>query len=209
MAGRRGRSVMSGRSIRRLSAVATVGSAGHNWFERWAGVGVFLEPWLGRRATNILWAVQPAWALWRAFAGRDRDEPWLAFNAGTAVAAASTHFVDWPWSRRFGFLPWLEEVEGLPPRLVPAYNTVLWVWLLSGAGSIITETRRENIKYAAAGLAMFPILLASARHHFAWAREQARREQAETGASRRWNPALLDASPSARVRSTQQQPEAQ
>ena len=29
------------------------------------------------------------------------------------------HFVDWPWSLRFGVVPWLDEAEGLPPRQLP------------------------------------------------------------------------------------------
>ena len=61
------------------------------------------------------------------------------------------------------------------PSLLPAYNTILWVWLIGGIGSMLSETRREHLKYVAAGLATGPLLLASARHHFEWAREQARR----------------------------------
>jgi hypothetical protein len=161
------------RSKRPLNALAALGTAGHNGFERWAGIGVFLEPWLGRRATNILWSVSlPIWC-WRALAGRRHDEPALTFAAGSAIAGAVVHYVDWPWSLRFGILPWLEEAEGFRPSLLPAYNTILWLWFIGGVGSILSETRREHLKYAAAGLATGPLLLASARHHFEWAREQA------------------------------------
>jgi hypothetical protein len=156
-----------------LSALAALGTAAHNGFERWAGIGVFLEPWLGRRATNVLWSVSlPAW-FWRALAGGRRDEPMLAFNVGTSIAGAVVHYVDWPWTRRFGVLPWLDEAEGFRPSLVPAYNTILWLWFIGGVGSALRETRRENLKYLAAGLATGPLLLASARHHFRWARAQA------------------------------------
>jgi hypothetical protein len=161
------------RPRRPFNALAALGTAAHNGFERWAGVGVFLEPWLGRRRTNVLWsALLPFW-FWRAVAGGRREEPMLAFNAGAAVAGALVHFMGWPWSLRFGFLPWLDEAEGFRPSLLPAYNVLLWVWLTGGAGSVVSETRRENLKYAAAGMATAPLLLASARHHFEWAREQA------------------------------------
>ena len=45
--------------------------------------------------------------------------------------------------------------------------------MVGGLGSVSTETRREHLKYAAAGIATGPLLLISARHHFVWARERA------------------------------------
>jgi hypothetical protein len=164
------------RGAQPLNAIATLGTAAHNGFERWAGVGVVLEPWLGRRATNVLWSVVLPFGFVRAFAGSERDEPLLAFNAGIAIAGMGVHFVNWPWSRRWGVLPWLDEAEGLTPAQMPTYNAILWAWGLAGAGSVLLETRREHVKYALAGVATAPLLLASARHHFAWAREQARRD---------------------------------
>jgi hypothetical protein len=134
---------------------------------------VFLEPWIGRRRTNILWsALLPVW-FWRALAGGRREEPLLAFGAGSAVAGAVIHYVEWPWSLRFGFLPRLDEAEGFRPSLLPAYNTILRLWFVGGIGALLIETRREDLKYGAAGLATGPLLLISARHHFAWARQQA------------------------------------
>ena len=161
------------RSKRPFNALAALGAAGHNGFERWAGIGVFLEPWVGRRATNVLWSTLLPWWFSRALAGRRRDEPMLAFGAGTAIAGALVHYVDWPWSLRFGVVPWLEEAEGFRPSLLPAYNTILLLWLIGGVASVLGETGREDFKYAAGGLATGPLLLASARHHFEWAREQA------------------------------------
>jgi hypothetical protein len=165
----------AGRSKRPFNTLAALGAAGHNGFERWAGIGVFLEPWLGRRGTNVLWSTSlPVW-FWQALAGRRRDEPMLAFNAGVAIAGAAVHYVEWPWSLRFGVVPWLKEAEGFRPSLLPAYNLILLLWFIGGAGSVIAETRRENLKFAAAGIATGPLLLVSARHHFVWAREQAER----------------------------------
>jgi hypothetical protein len=175
----------SRRRTRPLNALAAIGTAAHHGFERWAGVGVFLEPWLGRRKTNVLWsALMPFW-FFSALAGRERDEPLLAFNAGVAVAGALVHFGDWPWSLRFGVIPWLDEAEGLPPPQLAAYNTILWAWMLGGVGSIVAETRPAHLKFAAAGVATAPLLLMSARHHFRWAREQAKRDPGS------WSPYLL------------------
>lgn len=167
-----------------LNALATLGSAAHHGFERWAGVGVFLEPWLGRRNTNRLWTVLLPYGLLGAIRGRERDEPTLAFNAGIATAGALVHFSEWPWSLRLGFIPWLDEAEGLAPQQMPAYNLILLTWLLSGAASAVHETRPGHRRYALAGLATAPLLAASARHHFAWAAEQARRDPS------RWSTSL-------------------
>jgi hypothetical protein len=194
-AGRLGRlQVRPGRSTKPFNALAALGSAAHNGFERRAGIGVFLEPWLGRRATNLLWSVTLPFWLFRALAGRGRDEPMLAFNAGVAIAGSVVHFAGWPWSRRLGIFPWLDEAEGLPPEQLNAYNTILWGWLLGGLGSVVVETKREHLKFAAAGVATAPLLRASARHHFEWAREQAVRDPQS------WSPWLLKESPSASVR---------
>jgi hypothetical protein len=187
---------MANRLSKPLNALATLGAAGHNGFERWAGVGVFLEPWIGRRASNALWGLTLPVGFARALHGTERDEPLLAFNAGIAIAGMLVHFVDWPWSRRWGFLPWLDEAEGLTSAQLPFYNTILWVWLTAGVGSVLLETRREHLKYTLAGAATAPLLLESARHHFAWAKRQARRDPA------RWSAALLDGDPLVDVSTT-------
>jgi hypothetical protein len=172
-----------------LNALATLGAAAHNGFERRAGVGVFLEPWIGRRASNVLWSVTLPVGFLRALIGDERDGPLLAFNAGIAIAGMGVHFADWPWSVRFGFLPWLDEAEGLTPEQMPYYNTLLWAWLAGGLGSLLCETRREHLKYAIAGIGSAPLLLSSARHHFAWAKRQARLDP------ERWSAALLAEAP--------------
>jgi hypothetical protein len=184
----------SSRGRRPFNALAALGTAGHNGFERWAGIGVFLEPWIGRRATNILWSTTLPWWFWRALVGTRREEPMLAFNAGIAIAGALVHYADWPWSLRFGLVPWLDEAEGFRPGLLPVYNVILCLWLIGGVGSVASETRGEDLKYAAAGLATAPLLLASARHHFKWARLQAER------GNPRFSVDLLRETPTARVR---------
>lgn len=177
---------MAGRTFKPFNALATLGAAGHNGFERWAGVGVFLEPWIGRRASNWLWGVTLPVGFARAVAGSERDGPLLAFNAGIAIAGMGVHFADWPWSLRWRAVPWLDEAEGLTPQQMPYYNALLWAWLIGGVGSVLLETSREHSRYAIAGMATAPLLLESARHHFAWAKVQARLDPEG------WSPALLD-----------------
>ena len=80
----------------------------------------------------------------------------------------------------------LDEAEGLREDQLPAYNAVLWAWGIASALSLLTETQRGSRRFALAGLLNFPILLASAQHHFRWAREQAKREP------ERWSAALLE-----------------
>lgn len=115
--------------------------------------------------------------------------PLGAFNAGVSIASVVVHFVDWPWSRRLGIFPWLDEAEGMGQNLLPPYNTVLWLWGIGGVGAVLTETRRADLRFVAAGLLTGPLLLASARHHFVWAREQANHTSGEDG---QWSPAFLD-----------------
>jgi hypothetical protein len=61
---------------------------------------------------------------------------------------------------------------------------VLHGWILAGALALVAETPPGARPWALAGLALGEPLRRSARHHFRWAREQARRDPA------RWSPAL-------------------
>jgi hypothetical protein len=171
---------------RPLSLLAALGTAAHHGFELRAGIGLVFEPFLGRRRTKAMWLVALPFWMWRALRPAPRDEPLLALNAGVAIAGSAVHFVEWPWSLRWGVVPWLDEAEGLPPSKLPAYNTILWLWMVGGVGSALLETRRADRKWVAAGVATAPALLASARHHFRWAREQAQQDPAS------WSPRLLD-----------------
>jgi hypothetical protein len=80
----------------------------------------------------------------------------------------------------------LDEAEGLGEDQLPAYNSVLWFWLVCSALSLPAANRPGARRFAVAGLLNFPILLASAKHHFRWAREQAELEP------ERWSPALRE-----------------
>ena len=63
---------------------------------------------------------------------------------------------------------------------------MLWFWIVCSVVSLPAANRPGSRRFAIAGLLDFPILLASAQHHFRWAREQAEREP------ERWSPALRE-----------------
>ena len=170
---------------RPFAALSTLGLAAHNGFETRAGVGLVFEPELGRRGAYALWSGLIPLGLLAAARGGKWDERLSAFNAGIGVAGVAVHFKAWPWSLHGG-VPMLDEAEGLTEAQLPAYNAVLWAWGIAGALSLLRETAPGSRRYALAGISTFPVLLASAGHHFRWAREQAKRDP---GA---WSPALLD-----------------
>jgi hypothetical protein len=172
--------------LRRLFAAGSaLGLFAHNAFETRAGVGLVFEPFIGRRGAVALWSAY--FPLMLAAAGRDDEvaRRLTAFSAGIGVAGVAVHFAAWPWSLHGG-LPMLDEAEGLSEEQLPAYNSVLWFWLACSALSLPAANRPGARRFAVAGLLNFPILLASAKHHFRWAREQAELEP------ERWSPALRE-----------------
>jgi hypothetical protein len=170
---------------RPFAAGSTLGLLAHNAFETRAGVGLVFEPQLGRRGALALWSALIPLGLLAAAREGGGAERLSAFNAGIGAAGVAVHFRAWPWSLHGG-LPMLDEAEGLREDQLPAYNAVLWAWGVASALSLLTETRRGSGRFALAGLLNFPILLASARHHFRWARQQARLDP------ERWSAALLE-----------------
>jgi hypothetical protein len=170
---------------RPFAALSTLGLFAHNAFETRAGVGLVFEPQLGRRGATALWSALIPLGLLAAARGGRGAERLSAFNAGIGLTGVAVHFKAWPWSLHRG-LPMLDEAEGLRDDQLPAYNAVLWAWGVASLLSLLRETRPGSRVFALAGLANFPVLLASADHHFRWAREQARREP------ERWSAALLE-----------------
>lgn len=173
--------------LRRLFATgSTLGLLAHNAFETRAGVGLVFEPFLGRRGAYALWGGYFPLMLAAGLREGETARRLSAFNAGIGVAGVAVHFKAWPWSLHGG-LPMLDKAEGLREDQLPAYNAVLWFWFISSALSLRDANRSAGRRrFAGAGLLNFPILLASARHHFSWAREQAQREP------ERWSPALRE-----------------
>ena len=127
--------------VRKLLAVGSaLGLLGHNAFETRAGVGLVFEPFLGRRGAYALWGAY--FPLMLAAATRDDEvsRRLSAFGAGIGVAGVAVHFKAWPWSLHNG-LPMLDEAEGLSEDQLPAYNAVLWFWLLCSALSLPAANR--------------------------------------------------------------------
>lgn len=168
-----------------LAAGSALGLLAHNAFETRAGVGLVFEPFLGRRGALALWSAYFPLMLGAALVKGENARRLSAFSAGIGVAGVAVHFKAWPWSLHGG-LPMLDEAEGLSEAQLPAYNAVLWFWLLCSALSLPAANRPGARRFAAFGLLNFPILLASAKHHFEWAREQAELEP------ERWSPALRE-----------------
>ncbi len=168
-----------------LAAGSALGLLAHNAFETRAGVGLVFEPFLGRRGAVALWSAYFPAMLVAAGGDGENARRLSAFGAGIGVAGVAVHFKAWPWSLHGG-LPMLDEAEGLSEDQLPAYNAVLWFWLLCSALGLPAANRRGTRRFALFGLLNFPVLLASARHHFGWAREQARLEP------ERWSPALRE-----------------
>jgi hypothetical protein len=171
---------------RPLAFGSALGLLAHHSYETRAGVGLVFEPQLGRRGAIALWgALFPLMFLSAARRGR-LNERLSAINAGIGVAGVAVHFAAWPWSLHGG-VPMLDEAEGLTDEQLPAYNAVLWFWLASSVLSLAREAGPGSRRLGLiAGAINFPLLLASARHHFSWAREQARLEP------NRWSAALRE-----------------
>ncbi|HEY1988685.1 MAG TPA: hypothetical protein VGG43_04420 [Acidimicrobiales bacterium] len=156
------------RVSRPLSLVAVAGTAAHHSFELGNGVGLVWQPELGLGGAGALWVVQLGLWSWMAARGGKRWDPVLAMLAGSGMAGVVVHFTLWPWKRnRFG-IPVLTEAEGLPASRLPAYNTILGVWGLASALSVL-ELSPSRRRWALFGLAALPVLRLSARHHFKWA----------------------------------------
>ncbi len=172
--------------LRRLFAIGSaIGLLAHNAFETRAGVGLVFEPFIGRRGAYAMWAAYFPTMLIAAVREGENARRLSAFSAGIGVAGVAVHFKAWPWSLHGG-LPMLDEAEGLSEAQLPAYNAVLWFWLLCSALSLPTANRPGARRFALFGLLNFPVLLASAKHHFEWAREQAEQNPAH------WSPALRE-----------------
>jgi hypothetical protein len=168
-----------------LAAGSALGLLAHNAFETRAGVGLVFEPFIGRRGAYALWGGYFPLMLAAALREGEMARRLTAFSAGIGVAGVAVHFKAWPWSLHGG-VPMLDEAEGLGEDQLPAYNAVLWFWLVCSALSLPAANRPGSRRFAALGLLNFPVLLASAQHHFRWAREQAEREP------ERWSTALRE-----------------
>jgi hypothetical protein len=158
---------------RPFHVLATAGTAAHHGFELASGVGLVFQPQLGLPGALALWATALPGLATASARGSSRWDPPLAFANGAGLAGAAVHFTLWPWAVRAG-VPMLTEAEGLSPAQLPAYNAVLWAWALAAVAALVTETPPRARRWFALGMLSGVPLRLSARHHFSWAREQAR-----------------------------------
>jgi hypothetical protein len=164
--------------VRPLTFAAAAGTAAHHGFELASGVGLVFQPELGLPAGVAVWSAQLLG--WAALAGQrgHRADAALAALDGASIVGVAVHFLLWPWSAGRLRLPVLSEAEGLSPRLLPAYNTILWAWAAAAAGSLVWEIPRGSRRWALVGLGALPGFTASARCHFRWIKEKAAVEPA-------------------------------
>lgn len=164
--------------IRRpFHAMTAAGAMAHHIFELAAGVGLVLQPELGLQGAAAFWGLVFSTWLGASSRGSSRWDRVLGLGAGLSLMGAGIHFSIWPWRRLHG-VPILTEAEGLEPRLMPAYNAVLYFWALAAVGALIRETPRGSRRPALAALVALPVAQASARYHFKWVREQSRKNPA-------------------------------
>jgi hypothetical protein len=172
---------------RPFTAVVTLATAAHHGYELWAGVGLVFQPFLTLPGSVALWATSLPALLFGAARGGRRWNGVLANAVGAGMAGAVVHYSLWPWEVRRG-LPALTEAEGLSPAQLPAYNLILWTWVAASTLAVAREIPAGTRRWFVLGLLNFVPLRLSARHHFAWAHEQARTNPAW------WNRGLQGAS---------------
>jgi hypothetical protein len=149
-------------------------TAVHHGFELFSGVGLVLQPELGLGFAGAFWGTGiPAWI---RLAAKGEDTGWaplLAVWSGASLGGVLVHFSLWPWQYNKLGIPVLTEAEALPSSSLPAYNSLLHVWAVASAISIIREVRPGVRRWALVGLATMPLLRRSAQHHFSWLNEEA------------------------------------
>ena len=158
---------------RPLTALTALGAAAHHTYELGSGVGLVWQPQMGLPGSLAFWSVNLPALAWAAARAPERFDKPLAFAAGTGLGGMAVHFTLWPWEVRGG-VPVLTEAEGLSTAQLPAYNAILWAWAVACALAFARETPKGARRWFAVGLLNGIPLRMSAKHHFAWASEQAR-----------------------------------
>lgn len=159
------------RAHRPLHAAAGAFTALHQAVELAFGTGV-----IGQSAVGLGPAVAASAVLdggWIYLAGRRRSGPALAFLAGLGIGVPAVHFRLWPW--RLRPVPVLTEAEGLPRRLMPVYNAILYGWALAAGLALVRETPRRERFLAVPGLLSVFAAGRAVQRHFDWMAAEAKR----------------------------------
>ncbi|MHB1987646.1 MAG: hypothetical protein ACYCSF_06645 [Acidimicrobiales bacterium] len=161
------------RPSRPFGLATAAGAAAHHVYELANGIGLVWQPELGLGRAAVFWTASlAAWSV-LAVRGPRHADPVLTALAGASLAGVAAHFVLWPSERVLGGLRVLTEAEGLSPRQMPAYNTILWGWAIAAFGAVVLETPRGSRRWAlGATAACLPLFALSAAHHFGWLKEQ-------------------------------------
>ena len=174
---------------RPFAAGSALGALAHHSFETRAGVGLVFEPELGRRGAIALWgALFPRCSL-SAARRRAPERAALGGQRGDRRRRRRRPL------RRLALVAARRRADarrsrgpdrGAAPRL--QRRALVLARDAASSASPARPARGSRRLGLIAGAINFPILLASARHHFRWAREQAELEP------ERWSPALREVS---------------
>jgi len=161
-----------GQRFRPATLARLAGMVAHHGFELGHGVGLVFQPELGLGGAAALWSAAAgvdaglASRRWRG-GGRLR-----AAGAGMSLAGAAVHYIVWPWELRKG-VPRLLSAEGLPADRLGWYGAILLGWAGASALALAVDSAPGERRWALLGVLAAPMLVKSARHHFAWVREAA------------------------------------
>jgi hypothetical protein len=156
---------------RPLHAAAGAFTALHQAVELAFGTGV-----IGQSAVGLGPAIAASAVLdggWVYLAGRRRAGPVLAFLAGLGIGVPAVHFRLWPW--RLRPVPVLTEAEGLPRRLMPVYNAILYGWAVAAGLALLRETPRRERFLAVPGIISVFAARRAVERHFEWMAAEGKR----------------------------------
>jgi len=144
----------------------------HHGFELGNGVGLVFQPELGLGGAIALWSAAVGVDVGLA-SRRSRGGGRLrAAGAGISLAGVLVHYIVWPWELRNG-IPHLQSAEGLPADRLGWYDAILLGWAGASALALAADSDPGERRWALLGVLAAPVLVKSARHHFAWVRDAA------------------------------------
>jgi len=144
----------------------------HHGFELGNGVGLVFQPELGLGGAIALWSAAVGVDVGLASRRSGGGGRLRAAGAGISLAGVLVHYVVWPWKLRNG-IPHLQSAEGLPADRLGWYDAILLGWAGASALALAVDSDPGERRWALLGVLAAPVLVKSARHHFAWVRDAA------------------------------------